>query len=251
MFPALCGLFEHPTRGWMLFDTGYSSHFSDATNALPERLYRWVTPFTLPAEETLLTQLKALGISADEIGYVLISHMHGDHISGIKDFPDARFLTMRAEHDAMRKKSRLNGLMHAFLPALLPNDFASRVIFAEDTKKITLPSEFHPFESGFDLFGDSSVIGVPLPGHSRGQMGVVFRQADDRLIFMVADACWSKPGLIKNQGPTWLASRIFDSVGDYSRTFNNLQRLASRREAPTLIPSHCEQTWKDFCNESR
>ena len=251
IFPALCGLIQHPTRGWILFDTGYSSHFFDATDTFPERMYRWLTPFTLPAAETMLAQLAALGIGADDISYVLISHMHGDHISGIKDFPKARFITMRAEHEAMHKKSRLGGLMHAFLPALMPSDFETRVLFAEDAREVKLPSEFRPFESGFDLFGDGSVIGVPLPGHSRGQMGVVFRQADDRLIFMVADACWSKAGLLRNQGPTWIASRIFDSVGNYRRTFNNLQHLAVRPEAPVLIPSHCEQTWKEFGNEPR
>lgn len=89
LFPALCGLLAHPTRGWILFDTGYSSHFTQATAPFPERLYRWVTPLTLTPADTLLAQLARLGISADEIRYVIISHMHGDHIAGLKDFPNA------------------------------------------------------------------------------------------------------------------------------------------------------------------
>jgi glyoxylase-like metal-dependent hydrolase (beta-lactamase superfamily II) len=250
LFPALCGLIEHPSRGWILFDTGYSSHFMDATAGFPERVYRWVTPFTLPPEENLLAQLAALGIGANDIACVLISHMHGDHIAGLRDFPKARFITLRAEFDVLRQKSRLGGLMHGLLPALLPADFSGRVVFADDKPELKLPFELLPFESGFDLFGDGSMFGVPLPGHSRGQMGVVFRQADDRLVFMVADACWSKPALVNNQGPTWLASRVFDHRGDYARTFSRLRQMAAQAQSPTLVPSHCELTWKDLGNES-
>ncbi|MEN9502541.1 MAG: hypothetical protein RI964_1826 [Pseudomonadota bacterium] len=34
-FPALCGLIQHPTRGWILFDMGYAEHFFTATEHLP------------------------------------------------------------------------------------------------------------------------------------------------------------------------------------------------------------------------
>lgn len=249
LFPALCGLIEHPTRGWILFDTGYSSHFMDATDPFPERFYRWVTPFTLPPKEMLLAQLAARGIAAADISCVLVSHMHGDHIAGLKDFPNARFVTLRAELDALRSKSRIGGLMHGILPRLLPADFDSRIIFADDLPSIALPPELKPFENGFDLLGDGSVIGVPLPGHSRGQMGVLLRQADDSLVFMVADACWSRNALANNQGPTWLAGRIFDSRNDYARTFNDLRQMSARTQSPTLVPSHCEATWKEIGNE--
>jgi len=118
MFPALCGLLQHPTRGWILFDTGYSNHFIEATRQFPERMYRWITPLSLPPEETLLAQLQASGITAGDIRHVVISHMHGDHIAGLRDFPNASFITMRAEHETMQRKSRIGGLLHAFLAGL-------------------------------------------------------------------------------------------------------------------------------------
>ena len=248
-FPALCGLMLHPVRGWMLFDTGYSDHFLQATDRLPEKIYRWVTPYTLPPGQTLYAQLEALGIRPADIACVLISHLHGDHIAGLKDFPRARFIALRAEYDSMRARSRIGGLMHAFLPALLPADFTDRVDFADDLPALRLQSELAPFDSGFDLFGDRSVIAIPLPGHSRGQMGIAFRGQDDRLIFMVADACWTRKALADGQGPTWLASRIFDSGAAYARTFSDLRQLAARAQGPMLVPSHCETSWKALRNE--
>jgi len=250
MFPALCGLLQHPTRGWILFDTGYSNHFIEATRQFPERMYRWITPLSLPPEETLLAQLHASGIAAGDIRHVVISHMHGDHIAGLRDFPNASFITMRAEHETMQRKSRIGGLLHAFLPALMPDDFAQRVVYVEDTPGHALPAECRPFERGYDIFGDGSMLAIPLPGHSRGQLGIVFRQPDDRQVFMVGDACWSNLSLQQDRPPTWLARRIFDSAGDYARTFHQLQQVAAHAHSPQLIPSHCVQTWNSYRDET-
>lgn len=250
MFPALCGLLQHPTRGWILFDTGYSNHFIEATRQFPERMYRWITPLSLPPEETLLAQLQASGIAAGDIRHVVISHMHGDHIAGLRDFPNASFITMRAEHETMQRKSRIGGLLHAFLPALMPDDFAQRVMYVEDTAGHALPAECRPFERGYDIFGDGSMLAIPLPGHSRGQLGIVFRQRDDRQVFMVGDACWSNLSLQQDRPPTWLARRIFDSAGDYARTFHQLQQIAAHAHSPQLIPSHCVQTWNSYRDET-
>jgi len=249
-FPALCGLLIHPAHGPILFDTGYSSHFMDATAPFPERLYRWTTPFTLPPEETLLAQLGRLGIGARDIARVMISHVHGDHIAGLKDFPGARLVALRAEIDALRAKSRIGALMHGMLPALLPGDFGERLHFADDLPARPLPAALRPFEQGFDLLGDGSVLGVPLPGHSRGQMGIAFRQQDDRLVFMVADACWSRKALLEDRGPTWLAARIFDRRDTYQHTFRALRQVARQTHAPLLVPSHCEPTWKELRHDT-
>ena len=51
-FPTLFGEINHP-EGRLLFDTGYSSHFLNATQRLPYRFYRLATPvsFGLSAKE--------------------------------------------------------------------------------------------------------------------------------------------------------------------------------------------------------
>jgi glyoxylase-like metal-dependent hydrolase (beta-lactamase superfamily II) len=194
----------------------------------------------------LVAQLRQLGIAPADIAYVVISHLHGDHIAGLRDFPSAEFITMRSEVAAMDRRSRLCNLTHGTLPALLPDDFRQRVCHAEDAPQVSLPAGLQPFEQGFDLFGDGSVLAVHLPGHSRGQIGIVFRQENDRLTFMSADACWTMAALREDRSPTWLARRIFDHDGQYRQTFHRLQRMQAGGGAPWLIPSHCEQTWKAY-----
>ncbi len=249
-FPALCGVIEHPEHGVILFDTGYSPHFFEATQPFPERAYRWITPPTLAPKKTLVAQLAGLGIAANEVRHIIISHYHGDHIAGLKDFPQARFWSTHADFHALLKRSRLGNLLHGCLPALLPADFAARLEVAEETKHMPLPREFQPFDYGFDLFGDGSVAGIPLPGHSAGQLGIAFRRADGRHVFLVADAAWTRRALDEDRPPTWIASRIFDSRRDYHTTFARLRELAARRTGVAIVPSHCERTLKDWQNET-
>ena len=91
-FPAICALLVHPQHGAALFDTGYAERFFAATQPFPERLYRWITPMTLPPEETLTAQLARLGLRPADIRVSLISHLHADHIAGLRDLPQARFI---------------------------------------------------------------------------------------------------------------------------------------------------------------
>src|SRR5450631_4115636 len=46
-FPMICASLKHPTRGLILFDTGYSSQFFEACNKFPYSLYNIITPVTL------------------------------------------------------------------------------------------------------------------------------------------------------------------------------------------------------------
>jgi glyoxylase-like metal-dependent hydrolase (beta-lactamase superfamily II) len=249
-FPALCGVLEHPEHGVILFDTGYSPHFFEATRPFPERAYRWVTPIALAPEETLVAQLARRGIAAGAVRHVIVSHYHGDHIAGLKDFPQARFWSTRRDYEQLRARSRFDNLRHGCLPGLLPADFAARLRFAEDTKSMALPRELHPFDTGFDLFGDASVAAIPLPGHSVGQIGIAFRRLDGRHVFLVADACWTRDALDADRLPTWIASRIFDSRQGYRSTFGRLRELAARASGVAIVPSHCEPTWEAWTHES-
>ena len=243
-FPALVGLLIHPTRGPMLFDTGYSKAFYDATQPFPERFYRWVTPFTLPSDEVLTTQLARYGYVPEDIRHVFVSHMHADHVSGLTDFPKATLFAMRAEVNAMRRRSRIGALRRGFLTALLPNDFDTRVRFVEDARLFRLPVAMAPFTEGFDLLGDQSVVGVPLPGHTAGQMGIWFYTEGERQVFLIADACWSIGALAQNRPPSWIANQLFADKDGYARTFDGLRRLLSANENLMMIPSHCNATWE-------
>jgi len=242
-FPALVGLIEHPSLGLVLYDTGYSDHFQEATRKFPECLYRMVTPVTLPPEEELLRQLESRGIRAGDIGTIFISHFHADHVAGLRDFPGARFIATRAEHHLCRSKGRIGRLRRAYLRDLLPDDLDARLAYMEDMAVVGLPEAWQPFREGRDLAGDGSLLGMDLPGHAASQMGVAFREVEDGLIFLVGDACWKIEGLQRNRPPSRLAYNVFHNAKDYDANFEKLRLLNGRADGPLIIPSHCSTTW--------
>lgn len=244
-FPALCGLIRHPTHGWMLYDTGYAEHYETASQPWPERLYRMALPMDLPPSEVLVHQLARYGIGPQDIGTVIVSHYHGDHIAGLRDFPNARFVALEADTHTLqalqghRWRSTFKGHLHG----LLPVDFFPRLSAADRCPGVTLPRWMQPFSHGYDLLGDSSLIGVPLLGHSSGQLGLFLPNADGRPVFLVADACWSLPACRAGRLPSRMTLFVSDSGRRYRQTFFDLQTLALREPSLSLLPSHCAQAW--------
>lgn len=244
-FPALVGLIEHPTAGLILYDTGYSPHFHEATRHPPECLYRMVTPVRLPPEEHLLQQLEARRIRASDISLILISHFHADHVAGLRDFPRARFIATRSERDLRLRTGRLRRLRKGYLEALIPADFESRVTWAEDLPSSPLAGKWAAFEKSYDLLGDRSLRGIDLKGHTASQLGVTFHTEQHAAVFLVGDACWKLEGLERDQRPSRLAYTLFDDRAAYDATFTALQQLHADPEGPLVIPSHCTRSWQD------
>jgi glyoxylase-like metal-dependent hydrolase (beta-lactamase superfamily II) len=151
-FPATIALIEHPERGRILFDTGYSKQLFSVCSKFPYRLYTLLNPVTI--------ERSALEIVGEEIDYVIISHFHADHICGLCDFPKAKYLYLEG---ALVPMTGLAGVKKAYIPGLLPEDFSKR---SQALSKVDYPTGLKPFEKGIDLFGDGSIIGIPLPGHA-------------------------------------------------------------------------------------
>jgi glyoxylase-like metal-dependent hydrolase (beta-lactamase superfamily II) len=243
-FPALYAVLEHPSHGLCLFDTGYSSHFVEATRPFPERLYAWVTPVSISSEQTAVRQLARLGYTASDVRYVFISHFHADHISALADFPMARFRFLPAAYAAVRQLGRLQALRRGVLRALIPRDFEQRADPLGDTRPVQLPRQCAPFDTGVDVFGDGSCYAVELPGHARGQLGLFVRDHDERLYFLVADACWTRAGYEERVRPHPVTGLLFDDTRQYHATLDRLAELHRREPAVTIVPSHCQQTFE-------
>jgi glyoxylase-like metal-dependent hydrolase (beta-lactamase superfamily II) len=241
-FPALVVLIKHPSRGPILFDTGYADHFLEETQSFPERLYRLTTPPILPPEERLENQLRRHGVSPDDVELVLVSHLHADHVAGLRDLPRARFLLLRKEFEAFRHLRGFAAVRRGFLPRLLPDGFEQRSSFAEDLPPAELGPAWAPFERGYDLLGDGSLIGLPLPGHTPGQLGVLLRAGDGRPLLLAADACWSARAWREQRPPAFLARLLMSDWSDYLRQLAALKYLAVRQPELHILPSHCQQT---------
>lgn len=240
-FPALAALLHHRQHGWLLFDTGYAEHFLQATRPFPERLYRWVTPVRMQPHEPLVRQLQARGIAADDIGWVLLSHLHGDHVAGVADFPQARIGLARAAWDDLRGRSRFGATRRGFLPRLLDGAQA-RMHWFEQAPACALPPALTAFGEGRDLFGDGSLLLVPLPGHAPGHYGLWFEDADGP-VFLIADAAWSSAALVDAAPPPALVSAWLGDSAQYLQTLQRLRALHRAHPAIRLVPAHCRH-WR-------
>ena len=245
-FPSICALIVHPRAGALLYDTGYADHFLDATAALPERAYRWLTPVTLPAQERLSVQLARHGVAPQDIRWCVLSHFHADHIAGARDLPAARFIASRQDVADLRSRSRLGGLLKGLLPMLLPPDFDARLQYAEALPRRPPATGWESLGDGFDLFGDDSVLAVRLPGHAPGHLGLLLRDQQDRRVLLCADAAWSRRAWQEQRPPSLLARPLLHDWQAYRRTLQTLQQLAARHAELLILPSHCQASLDDY-----
>lgn len=242
-FPALVGLIRHPSAGAILFDTGYAEHFFAATAGWPERLYRWVTPVDLPPGECLATQLNREGIALHEVAHVFVSHLHADHIAGLRDLPRARIWCAESALHWARQLGRLARLRQATLLDLLPEDFAHRHAAIESSAPLRLPAAWHVLGDGHDLLGDGSLWAVPLPGHARGHYGLLLRLLDDRELLLAGDASWGvREGRLR--GAAWPTRLLSDDWALQRSTLHRLQTVLDHTDGSRMIlPAHCAHSF--------
>jgi N-acyl homoserine lactone hydrolase len=169
----------------VLFDTGQDrASITDPeyfpSGLLMGPLYR-MSRFDMAANQTLSVLLEGIGYRAGDIDMVVLSHLHGDHIGGLREVSQAELLVSRAEWETLSGPSpELAGVMrrHIELPGLR-------------WRKIELTPTYDPalapFTTGHDLFGDGSLVLVPTPGHTSGSISLIVRQAGKPTLALVGD----------------------------------------------------------------
>ncbi len=242
--PALVAIIHHPTQGPVLFDTGYSRRFFEATRRFPYRLYRWLTPVQCQAHETAAAQLPALGISPDDVRWVVVSHFDPDHIGGLRDFGKARFVCHGDAWDATRGKDGLDALRGRVLPGHLPTDIAARLHLVTDFPL----NSAGPLPGAHDLFGDGTVLLLPLPGHAPGQLGALIARPGGGAWLLAADAVWTRATLDR-AGPTVHPLIAADRVAQLA-TYTLLRQLHHERPEITIVPTHCPAAADELLSDS-
>jgi len=244
--PALFALIEHPTKGHILFDTGYSSHFYEATKTFPYKLHAWLIPVFCKPEEGPAQQLQAQGIDPRSIESIILSHFHSDHVAGLKDFPDAQFIYFENAYDAVKGKTGFDAVRRGYLPDLLPSDLEQRSSVVGDNSVIQLDDDYRPFEQGYDLLGDGSLVAVELPGHAHGQMGIFLQDEQGQHVFLAADACWYSQAYRELRYPHPLANLVQADGKAYKETLKKLHQLHKHRPDLLIVPSHCPEMQERF-----
>ena len=234
-FKALFGLIQHPDKGWILFDTGYTRRFYKATRFLPNKIYALLTRVFIDERDEVRVQIKKAGIHCDDIRHVIISHFHADHIGGLKDFRNATFYCSKAAYEQVKKVSDFMAFSEGILKYLIPDDFENRLKFIEE---ISTKKDDIVFEYAYDLFNDNSILVYDLPGHAAGQTGILL-QTQTRKYFLIADACWDKRAYQDLKLPHPVVRLFFHSWKEYVSVIRKLNHYHRLFPEVLIVPSHC------------
>jgi N-acyl homoserine lactone hydrolase len=197
-FSVNCYLIKH-TQGWLLWDTGVA----DAVAAMPEGLPPPNPRMTrYRRTKTLAAQLEQLGIKPSDIKYVAVSHSHPDHVGNIAMFPQSMVLVQKAEYD-------------------WPTPFGQRLR--------AIASPIKQLDGGHDVFGDSSVMLIPTPGHTPGHQSLLVKLPKTGAILLSGDTVHFKSN--------WENRRIPENNFDKANTAASMQRIAE------IIANEKAQLW--------
>lgn len=241
-FPATVALLQHPTRGYILFDTGYAARFFQATKKFPYSIYAKLTPVFFSEEKAIVNQLEKDGIKREQIHTIILSHFHGDHIGGLKDFPNATILTFKNAYQSIRSISKFRALLKGCLLDLLPNDIDTRISFIDQGESV-LDKCYGDFSKGYDVLGDNSIIAVDLTGHAIGQFGIFVNLLSGKKVFLCADAVWVSQAYEQLILPHKVANFIIEDVEAYKKNIKKLHHLSITNPDIDILPTHCSKTW--------
>jgi len=218
--PIYAWVIEHP-EGIIVVDTGET-----ARTAEPGYFPRWHPAFrfgtrmNVQPEDEIGPQMRRLGLSPDDVRWVVMTHLHTDHAGGLHHFPKSEILVARAEYQATEGfAGKINGYVRNHWPSW----FAPRLVDFSDERLGEFPA--------LPLTKAGDVTLVSTPGHSPGHLSVIVREGDTS-IFLAGDTSYAQD---------FLLDQVVDGVSpDESAARITLTRiLRYAQQTPTVyLPAH-------------
>ncbi len=154
---------------WMMFDTSTNDAYADLgpEGFAPGGGIQWIKT----KAQTLAPQLKAIGVTPDQIRYIGISHNHADHTGNVEQFPKAEVLIQRREYEFMYAKGEGPTGPPNFKGPVMKKDHPHRLL-----------------DGDFDVFGDGSVVLYLTAGHTLGSQVAMVRLKNTGYVVLSGDA---------------------------------------------------------------
>lgn len=226
-------LVRHPA-GDLLLDTGLGRNVAQqfAVNSWMDRQF-----FGFKGVNPVVEQLARHALPASSISLIVPSHMHWDHVSALQDFPEAQVWVAKAEREHAAAGSA---------PAFLASQFAG----VQHWRDLTFDGPAYlSFPASRDVYGDGSVVLVPLTGHTAGQVGMFLSLPSGQRYFFTADVTWTLEGFQRPADRSWL-TRAIAHVDQEERANQavivQIHRLMKAHPALKIIPAHDERVAKDL-----
>ncbi len=221
MLPIYVWVIEHP-EGMIVVDTGETARTAEP-GYFPwwHPLPRFGVRMNVRPEDEIGAQMRGLGLSPDDVRWVLMTHLHTDHAGGMHHFPKAEILVSNTEYQAaLGFKGKVNG----YLPHRWPTWFAPRLI--------DFPNQpFGAFPNSLPLTKAGDVQLVATPGHTVGHYSVIL-QEDDHQIFFASDTSYTEAFMLSQT-----VDGVSPDVSAAAQTLSNILRHV--KTVPTVyLPAH-------------
>jgi glyoxylase-like metal-dependent hydrolase (beta-lactamase superfamily II) len=174
----------------------------------------------------LVEAVSGAGAEPGQVAFAMATHAHWDHVCGLAETPGLPLRLSSAEVAGVRSlPERVRwGVFPDYLDTLPvePYDLDGPPVLT--------------FTASHDVFGDGSVLVVPLPGHTPGSVGVLLALEDDRRVLLAGDAVWSRTqiGPVRQKAP--MPGLMVDA--DRDETFRTVHRLRALPADVEVVPSH-------------
>jgi glyoxylase-like metal-dependent hydrolase (beta-lactamase superfamily II) len=214
--PVYVWVIEHP-EGIIVVDMGQCAKFTR-----PEYFPLWQRPywvsqyrFNIRHDEEIGAQLSRLGLPAQEVRWVLLTHTHFDHTGPMNQFPNAEFILSRKENDDLYRYRSA----HFGFPGKWPYWLKKRII---DHHSDPLGS----FTHSYPVTEAGDVWLVPTPGHTMGHQSVIVKDAE-LTYFLAGDTSFDQASLLNGTIDAPAANTLKD--------FETRQRILDYADAAPLV----------------
>ncbi len=209
--------------GYVLFDTACSP---DWKTKWPQFMFEQSPVVAINEEHSLLNRLDQLGVKPDDIGTVVISHLHNDHAGHLRYFKKATVYVNDAELTTTLRQYCLGEGLNVHVPvdieAFLAAGLSWRPVMADEAEVDIAP--------GLKILNLGS-------GHSWGMLTLRVDLEKSGTFLLVADALY----MAENAGPPIrVPGIIHDSVG-FARSAKFLVDYAKKHNATILYGHDKEQ----------
>lgn len=216
---------RHPTKGLFIIDTGVEVAMRDRPDeaalmqsaVVKKYLHPEKMKFTAPLGEWLRSK-------GEPLAGVLFTHLHTDHLSGLRDVPKGTPL-YNGPGEAHER-----ALVNFFLSDVVDSAFEGQAPLSE-WQFAADPSG--QFAGVIDVFGDGSLWAISVPGHTAGSTAYVARTAQGPVLF-TGDTCHTRWGWENGVEPGGFTA-------DHARNLESLEKLralAARHPAMQVRLGH-------------
>ncbi len=241
-FTASTVVVQHP-EGTLLIDGGNSSRFHEEIEVYdgPERRWFAMLPGSLEPRHPLASLLEDEGIDPHALRWLLPTHAHLDHVGGFLDVPPTPVLLSEPELELVEQAQ--HDVRFEVIPAHARaiGPIAQTLTFTDEPYEI--------FDRHADLYGDGSVVVVPMPGHTPGSVGVFLNLPDQRRIFHIGDAVNNRGQIARLRGRSSAMRRTDSDRAQAERVVARLHALAESAPEIEMLPAHERRAWTDVFAE--